>query len=190
MSNRVWIAIVVTVLIVGGLGYGLFVDTGAVTGGTPVGSAESGTKSKAVTRQERSYPMAPDFVLKDLDGNMVQLSKFRGKVVIIDFWATWCGPCRMEIPHFIELQNEYGEDNLVILGVSLDQGDLSVVGKFAESYGINYRILYYTQQVIAAYGGIQSIPTTFIVDRQGKVRERAIGYRDKAFFKSRIDKLL
>ena len=146
-------------------------------------------KKTANDEQQKQYPQAPDFSLKDIKGNAVSLSDHKGKVVIIDFWATWCGPCRMGIPDFVALQSEYDED-LVILGVSVDQGDLSVVPSFAKEYKINYPVLYATMEVVQSYGGISGIPTSFIIDRDGKVRNRVVGYRPKAFFKGEVDKLL
>jgi cytochrome c biogenesis protein CcmG/thiol:disulfide interchange protein DsbE len=152
----------------------------------------NGTNNQAQSKdtQEISYSQAPDFVLTDIKGNGVKLSDYKGKVVIVDFWATWCGPCRMGIPDFVALQSEYGEDDLIILGISVDQGDLSVVPAFAKEYNINYPVLFATMEVVSAYGGIRSIPTTFIIDREGKVRNRIIGYQPKAFFKGEVDKLL
>ena len=152
----------------------------------------NGTDDKKASgeKQQILYPQAPDFSLIDLKGKTVKLSDYKGKVVIIDFWATWCGPCRRGIPEFVDLQADYGEHNLVVLGISVDQGDLSVVPTFAKDYNINYPVLYATAEVVHSYGGITGIPTTFIIDREGKVRNRVVGYRPKAFFKKEVDKLL
>jgi peroxiredoxin len=147
-------------------------------------------KTSSNNVQEDSYPLAPEFSLADIKGNVVNLSDYKGKVVIIDFWATWCPPCRKGIPDFVELQSEYGEENLVVLGISVDQGDLSVVPAFAKEYKINYPVLYATMEVVSTYGGVSGIPTTFIIDRDGKVRNRFVGYRPKNIFKSEIDTLL
>jgi len=132
--------------------------------------------------------------LNDLDGDPISLSDYRGKVVVIDFWATWCPPCRKGIPDFVELQEKYGDDNFVILGVNLDQGApdkvLPMVRGFAEDYNINYPVLMHDMGIVSAYGGIQSIPTTFVVDREGKVRQGVVGYRPKDYFTNIIDTLL
>jgi cytochrome c biogenesis protein CcmG/thiol:disulfide interchange protein DsbE len=147
-------------------------------------------KINAETVAKKEYPNAPDFALYDLTGKLVRLSDHKGKVVIIDFWATWCGPCRIGIPDFIEIQNKYGKEKLMILGINLDQGDLSVVVSFAKVYKINYPILFYTPEVIEAYGGIRGIPTTFIVDREGKIREKLVGYHYKDHFIQMLNKIL
>ena len=181
MSKKVWFILVIGLVVVASLGYGFL-------SGTKTQPANNVTKSQP--QQQQQYPDAPDFELKDLDGNLVRLSDHKGKVVIIDFWATWCGPCRRGIPEFIELQEEYGEDQLVILGVSVDQGDLSVVPAFAENYGINYPVLYANMDIQRKYGPIRSIPTAFIVDPEGKVRDLAVGLRPKSYFKNQIDSLL
>jgi cytochrome c biogenesis protein CcmG/thiol:disulfide interchange protein DsbE len=181
MSKKLRFSLVIGLVVVASIGYGFF------------STSEENTKriaDKSNQQQERKYPIAPDFALKDLDGNTVKLSDHKGKVVILDFWATWCGPCRYGIPAFIELQSEYGEDNLTILGISVDRGDLSVVPKFAKNFGINYPILYANYDVQIKYGPIRSLPTAFIVDKKGNVRDIAVGMRPKSYFKKVINSLL
>ena len=133
---------------------------------------------------------APSFSLKDLAGNMVSLSDFKGKVVILDFWATWCPPCALEIPHFVTLQEQYWAMGFTVLGVAVSSGDAGMVNSFARKYRINYPILMADGQVQKAFGGIRSIPTTFIIDAEGNMRYRYIGYRDKAVFETAILPLL
>ncbi len=133
---------------------------------------------------------APDFTLRDLSGDPYSLADTRGKVVILDFWATWCPPCRMEIPHFVALQDEYGSRGLQVIGVALDRGGVSAVKSFAAANGINYKVLIGDQNVTSAYGGIRGIPTTFIIDRKGIITQKATGYRDKAFFEDAIRDLI
>jgi thiol-disulfide isomerase/thioredoxin len=145
---------------------------------------------KKDNQQEKIYPPAPDFNLKDLDGKNVRLSDQKGKVVLIDFWATWCPPCRKGIPELIEMQQEYGSDKFVVLGINLDQEEAQVVIDFARNYQINYPVLLYTPEVVAAYGGIEAIPTSFVVDKEGRVRTGVQGYRPKIFFTRLIDSLL
>ena len=128
---------------------------------------------------------APDFTLTDLEGNKVSLSDFKGKVIIVDFWATWCGPCKMEIPSFIKLQDDY-QDDVVVLGVSLDQGGPGVVVPFAEKMNINYPIVYGDGSVVQAYGGIRGIPTTFVIDRDFNIQRKYVGYRDHSVFEEDI----
>jgi len=133
---------------------------------------------------------APDFVLTDISGEQVKLSDFRGKVVILDFWATWCGPCKMEIPHFISLYDEYADDGLEIVGVAMDRNGIQAVVPFVEQRGIDYVSLLGDAKVASLYGGIRGIPTTFVIDRKGRVVSKHVGYRDRAVFESEIVPLL
>jgi len=132
---------------------------------------------------------APDFALRDLDGKEVKLADFKGKVVILDFWATWCPPCVKEIPHFIELYREYKEQDFAMVGISVDRG-IGVVKSFAQQHQVNYPILMADGKVQQAYGGIRSIPTTFVTDKEGRIQRYYVGYRDKAVFEADIKALL
>jgi len=118
---------------------------------------------------------APDFVLTDLQGHNVKLSDLRGKAVVLNFWATWCPPCKEEIPWFVELQKRYGSEGLQIVGVSMDDGDRKDVEKFAVENSINYPVLLGQEKVAAQYGGIAYLPTTFYIDRNGVVIDRVFG---------------
>lgn len=122
---------------------------------------------------------APKWTLQDLAGETVASSDFDGNVVVLNFWATWCPPCRMEIPGFIELQEEYGEQGFVIIGISLDEGGPGVVSEFSESIGVNYPILMGDPRVVGAFGGVRALPTTYIIDRDGNIRNTHVGYLDK-----------
>jgi cytochrome c biogenesis protein CcmG/thiol:disulfide interchange protein DsbE len=133
---------------------------------------------------------APAWKLQDLDGKTVQLSDFKGKVLVLDFWATWCPPCRAEIPGFIALQNEFRDKGVVVVGVSLDQGGTGVVSSFAKAQGMNYPVVMGTDDVAAQYGDIQAIPTTFVIDRSGKVVAKHEGETDQATFEGEINKAL
>ena len=134
--------------------------------------------------------LAPDFTLSRVDGGEVTLSELRGEVVILDFWATWCPPCRMEIPDFVELYEKYKDEGLLIIGVNLDGGDSRSVKQFSEEYKINYPIVLGNVKVTEDYGGIRAIPTTFVIDRNGNVREKYVGYRPRAIFEDQAKKLL
>lgn len=119
---------------------------------------------------------APDFVLSDLQGHSVKLSDLRGKAVVLNFWATWCPPCKEEIPWFVELQKRYGAQGLQVVGVSMDDdGDQKNVAKFAAENSINYPVLLGKEEVARQYGGIDYLPTTFYIDRQGVVMDRVFG---------------
>lgn len=122
--------------------------------------------------------LAPDFALEQLDGETFRLSNHWGKVVAINFWATWCPPCREEIPDFIALQEEM-EGDVLFVGVSLDEGGPEEVRAFAEEFGINYPIVIDDGTVAQKYGPIAGIPTTFLVDREGHVRLQAMGQLTK-----------
>ncbi len=118
---------------------------------------------------------APAWQLKDLDGRVVSSGQFKGKVVVLDFWATWCGPCRTEIPGYVALQKKYAADGLVVIGVSVDQGGPAVVRQFVADEKIDYPIVLADDRIAGAFGGVDAIPTTFIIDRDGMIRYRKIG---------------
>jgi thiol-disulfide isomerase/thioredoxin len=186
MTNKTKIGIVFAVAVIAIMGYGYLSQNGSqeVAAATPAG--DNG-------QPEKQYPQAPDFTLNDLDGNAVSLTDFRGKVVIIDFWATWCPPCRKGIPDFVDLQKEFGDGKLVVLGVNLDQGRpdqiVPMVRQFADNYKINYPVLMHDFNIVNAYGGIESIPTTFVVDKDGRVRQGVVGYHPITFFREIVSSL-
>ena len=143
---------------------------------------------------------APDFSLADLEGNTVTLEQMRGKVVLLNFWGTWCGPCRKEIPDFINLMKKYNQDGLEIIGITLTSGPPKNIKEFADKWGINYKLLTdikgnETQTVTALYGQatgkrITGIPTTFIIDREGVIQKRYVGPRSESIFYNDLKKYL
>ena len=142
------------------------------------------------TPPETAGNPAPSFTLQDLSGNEVSLSDFKGKVVILDFWATWCQPCVKEIPHFIELYEQYKDQGFAMVGISLDHQGVSDVKSFVQKYQVNYPILMNDGRADKAYGGIKYIPTTFVIDRTGNIRQKYVSYREKAVFEADIKALL
>ena len=127
---------------------------------------------------------APQFVLNDINGKKVKLSSYRGKIVILDFFATWCPPCVKEIPHFVNLQKKYGKKGFIMLGISLDSKNTKKLKKFIKEKKINYPILWANKKVKKDFGGIRAIPTTFVIDQKGMIYKKYVGYRsEKTFIK-------
>ncbi len=133
---------------------------------------------------------APDFKLIGIDGKSYTMKDFKGKVILLDFWATWCGPCRMEMPHLKDLYATYKEKGLEIVGVSLDQSGAQVVKPYIEQNGVLFTSLLADEAVVKAYGGINAIPTTFLIDKKGRIQKVYRGYTDKRVFEEDVKKLL
>jgi thiol-disulfide isomerase/thioredoxin len=133
---------------------------------------------------------APAWTLTDISGKVIHSTDLKGKVVVLDFWATWCGPCRIEIPGFIALQKEYGDQGLTVIGASVDEGGPTVVKKFAGQIGINYPVGVADDSIQAAFGGIVGLPTTFIIDRQGRFVRKHLGLTDQSVFEAELKPLL
>ena len=114
---------------------------------------------RAAVKASKDRNQAPDFTLMDVTGKPVKLSDFKGKVVVLNFWATWCGPCKVEIPWFIEFEQKYKDQGLVVLGVSMDEDGWSSVKPYLESSKVNYRVVIGTDRVGETYGGVESLPT-------------------------------
>jgi len=148
--------------------------------GAPARSGATGTGEHA---------LAPDFSLPDLTGHRVELSTYRGKVVLLDFWATWCDPCRDEIPHFIELQDKYGGEGLQIIRVSMDDGP-EAVRDFCQRFKINYPVLMGNAKTGELYGGVLGLPIAFLISRDGRITSRHIGATDISVFEKEIASLL
>ncbi len=132
---------------------------------------------------------APEFELADLSGKKVRMSDLKGHVVIVDFWATWCGPCRAEIPDFVRLQSKYREKGLTILGVVVNSEE-KTVRSFSEDHDMNYPVLLNGDETTKLFGGIYAIPTTFVVDRQGRIVKKFIGAMSVGAFEEAIQPLL
>ena len=122
-----------------------------------------------------SPALAPDFTLKTLDGQELTLSKLKGKVVLLDFWATWCAPCREAIPHLINLQKTHQEKGVEVIGMSVDKGDVETVRRFVKSMDIPYPIIITPEEVSRNFG-VTALPTTIIIDKEGKIRQKLLGF--------------
>lgn len=133
---------------------------------------------------------APDFSLKSADGKIIEMKKLNGKVIVVNFWATWCRPCVVEMPGFSEVYDQYHSSGLEIIGVSLDRGGWSKVKPFLAKNKISYPIVVGDDELYLAYGGESAIPTTVFVDKRGNIADRHIGMMTKEQFESKIKKLL
>ena len=137
---------------------------------------------------------APDFTLRALDGKTLRLSDFRGKAVLLNFWATWCEPCKIEMPWFIEFQKQYAAQGLQVIGVAMDDSSPAEIAKFAKEMNVNYPILTGSDSeqdsIGSAYGGIQGLPETFLIDRNGKVTDKILGLEGRAEVEDTIKKAL
>jgi peroxiredoxin len=134
--------------------------------------------------------MAPEFTLQSLEGKTIHLSDYRGKAVLLNFWATWCEPCKIEMPWFVELQNQYGAEGLQIVGVAMDDASTQDIAKFAKDMGVNYPVLLGKEAVGDAYGGVQFLPSTFYIGRDGKVVDRVFGLKGKGEIENDVRKAL
>lgn len=138
----------------------------------------------------QSLGKAPNFSLKTADGKTVELKKLKGKVVVVNFWATWCGPCKKEIPGFLDVYKQYKSKGLEIVGVSLDQDGWKPVKPFIKDHGITYPVVIGDDELARAYGGIEGIPTTFVIDRKGNIATRHVGYMDDKTFEQLVKGML
>lgn len=146
-------------------------------------------QQQEVIRFVKNPDPAPPLEMKDLQGKPISLEEAKGKIVLLNFWATWCGPCRAEIPDLIELQKEY-KDNLEIIALATEEDDPAEVEKFVKKSGINYRVGMATDAIAAKYGGIPALPTSFMIDPQGRVVQKHVGLNDPTIYELEVRALL
>lgn len=174
--NRNPLALVFVAIVAAGMLFiGFHMARRSTPGGTP--------------RITKSSP-APDFTLESLDGKNVRLSDLRGKAVLLNFWATWCGPCKIETPWLVEMQDKYGAQGLQVVGVAMDDSGKDEIAKFAKDMGVNYPVLLGKEAVGDDYGGVPALPESFFISRDGKIVDKIIGLRGKAEIEDSIKKAL
>ena len=144
------------------------------------------SKEEAAAKSEKNSKAAPEFALQDANGQTVKLSDFKGKVVLLDFWATWCGPCKLEIPWFIEFQRKYKDQGFTVIGVSMDDGGWKAIKPFVEESKMNYPVLIGNDELATKFGGIDVLPTTFVIDKQGRIIAAHQGLTSKDEFEDAI----
>jgi len=147
------------------------------------GAGKLGGPSSAV------HALAPEFALQDLNGQPLELASYRGKVVLLDFWATWCTPCRGEIPHFVEFQDKYRAQGLQVIGISMDDGP-KPVREFYQEFKMNYPVALGDEKVADAYGGVLGLPVTFLIGRDGRMAAKYVGEVEMSSMQREIESLL
>jgi peroxiredoxin len=151
-------------------------------------SSPSSLRAAAASANDRRA--APDFSLMDANGAPIKLSGYRGKVVVLNFWATWCGPCKIEIPWFIEFEKTYRDRGFAILGVSMVEDGWGAVRPFVMQNAMNYTVTVGSGRVAQLYGGVESLPSTFLIDREGRIAYVHLGLVSKHEYEAEILKLV
>jgi thiol-disulfide isomerase/thioredoxin len=144
----------------------------------------------STTRAQAPRGTAQPFAVRTLDGRTLRLDELRGRPVILDFWATWCAPCRASMPHLSTMQGRYGTRGLVIVGLSVDDGPPQEVRRFAERLHLRFPVAMASEGLLDDYGPIRSIPTTIFIDRRGRVVRRVVGYVDEETLEGFIREIL
>ncbi|GIU74421.1 MAG: hypothetical protein KatS3mg004_1508 [Bryobacteraceae bacterium] len=141
-------------------------------------------------RKSSERKLAPDFELKDVNGKTIRLSDYRGQVVLLNFWATWCGPCKIEIPWFVEFQRTFKDRGFTVIGVSVDEDGWEAVRPFLAARQVNYPVVIATPEVETRYGGVEALPMSFLIDRDGRIASTHVGLVTKKTYEDEIRQLL
>ncbi len=149
----------------------------------------AGRRTAQKPKATASGNLAPDFTLTDIDGKKLSLSDYRGKVVLLDFWATWCAPCRSEIPHFVEMQQKYGPQGFQVIGISMDD-DAKPVREYYREFKLNYPVAVGDDKLADKFGGVMGLPVNFIIDRDGRIHLRYLGATDVNVIEKDVTDLL
>ena len=149
----------------------------------------AGHRTAQKPKPAASGNLAPDFAVTDIDGKKLSLSDYKGKVVLLDFWATWCTPCREEIPAFVEMQQKYGPQGLQVIGISMDD-DAKPVKDFYQRFKINYPVAVGDDKLAQSFGGVLGLPVNFIIDREGRVHTKFLGATDVSVIDKAVGELL
>ncbi len=147
-------------------------------------------KEAGSTAMREGIGQAPSFTLPDLDGNQVQFSDYSGKIVILNFWASWCVPCRIEIPQLIDLYNRYRDRGVQVLGIAVDPAGPEALRAFSDELNVNYPMLVGDEKTFYEFGGLVGLPTTFVIDQHGTILSRHMGLVDPSIFEKQILVLL
>ncbi|MGH9714317.1 MAG: TlpA family protein disulfide reductase [Candidatus Acidiferrales bacterium] len=195
--KKSFLAVLVAIVGLAGVGIGILAArAGRVKAAQRSSSTQEVTKAAVapadksiVIRFAKDPQPAPPFLLRDLDGNLISTASWQGKVVLVNFWATWCPPCREEIPVLIDLAKKY-KDGLLIVGVSMDDGPAEEVRQFAQGAGINYPIVMRSHELVAEYGGVPALPTSFFINKEGRVVQKHEGLFSPTLYETEIRALL
>ena len=188
--NRNVIFILCVVVVITGL---LLVGKKASRPPANVNVADNGQNSSGSTQTTGPVKgsMAPTFELKSIpDGKVIPIASLRGKAVLLNFWATWCGPCKIEMPWLVDMQKKYGPQGLQIVGVAMDDTDEKEISEFTHKMGVNYIVLKGSEKVGDLYGGVEGLPLTYYLDRSGKIVDETVGLASESVIEDAVKKAL